>query len=330
MEPLTQATIGAVAAIALTRNGSIKQAFWIGALGGFLPDADVLIRSAEDPLLHLEYHRHFTHSLFFIPIGGLITAGIGTLISKGKHSLRDLWFPASLGWATHGLLDSCTSYGTHLLWPLSEARVAWHNVSIVDPIYTTPLLCLVLMSLKKNNRMLSRLALFWSFLYLLFGLHQRNKAEEVYQGVITQRGHQGLELSVKPSFGNNILFRGFYIEDSRFYADAIRVPWFGKPKIYEGSSIERLDFDALYETMDSTHKHDLERFQFFSNGFLVADPDHHGIVGDFRYSMVPNAIAPMWGIDVGNKEPNTHMSFIRFTKLSADDRKEFYRQLLGY
>ena len=68
MEPLTQATIGSAAAIALTRRHLSQRAFWIGALGGFLPDADVLIRSSDDPLLHLEYHRHFTHSLLFIPV----------------------------------------------------------------------------------------------------------------------------------------------------------------------------------------------------------------------------------------------------------------------
>ena len=329
MEPLTQATIGAVAAIALTRDHSIKKAFWIGAIGGFLPDADVLIRSSDDPLLHLEYHRHFTHSVFFIPIGGLLTAGLGQLISKGRQSVKDLWLPASLGWATHGLLDSCTSYGTHLFWPLSEARLAWHNVSIVDPIYTLPLLILVLMSVRQNRRILSQAALLWSFAYLFFGIYQRNKAQEVYQVLIQDRAHQGLELSVKPSFGNNILFRGFYSEGNRFYADAIRVPWFGQPKIYEGSSIERLDYDSVYEKMDPTHKHDLKRFHFFSNGFLVEDPVHPGIIGDFRYAMIPNAVAPMWGIDVGNKQPETHMSFLRFTKLSSDDQAVFYRQLLG-
>ena len=85
MEPLTQAALGAAAAVACTRKTPFKHAFWLGALGGLLPDADVLIRSSNDPLLHLEYHRQFTHSLLFIPAGGLITAMIGHLITKAKH-----------------------------------------------------------------------------------------------------------------------------------------------------------------------------------------------------------------------------------------------------
>jgi len=43
----------------------------IGALAGMAPDLDILIRSSSDPLLKLEFHRHFSHSLFFIPVGTL-------------------------------------------------------------------------------------------------------------------------------------------------------------------------------------------------------------------------------------------------------------------
>ena len=68
MDPLSQASIGAAAAQALSRRTNLRTALWVGALGGFLPDADILIRSSEDPLLSLEYHRHFTHALVFIPL----------------------------------------------------------------------------------------------------------------------------------------------------------------------------------------------------------------------------------------------------------------------
>ena len=43
-----------------------------------------------------------------------------------------------MGYATHGLLDSCTSYGTQLFWPFSDVRVAWDTMSIVDPLFTVP------------------------------------------------------------------------------------------------------------------------------------------------------------------------------------------------
>ena len=36
------------------------------------PDLDVLFQSPTDPILFLEFHRQFTHSLVFIPIGALL------------------------------------------------------------------------------------------------------------------------------------------------------------------------------------------------------------------------------------------------------------------
>jgi len=43
---------------------------------GLLADSDVLIHSSSDPLLTIEYHRHFTHSVFFVPIGVLLAAAV--------------------------------------------------------------------------------------------------------------------------------------------------------------------------------------------------------------------------------------------------------------
>ena len=92
------------------------------------PDLDVLIRSSHDPLLFLEYHRQFTHSLFFIPVGALICALAFYPVTRRALSFRETWILSALGYATHGLLDACTTYGTLLLWPFSQERFAWHNV----------------------------------------------------------------------------------------------------------------------------------------------------------------------------------------------------------
>jgi len=329
LDPLSQVCIGSAAAQSLSRTSSLKTALWIGALGGFLPDADVLIRSSSDPLLHLEYHRHFTHALLFIPFGGLITAAIGKLITRGKKSIKELWLPASLGWATHGLLDSCTSYGTYLLWPFSNERVAWDNVSIIDPLFTLPLLAGVLLAVKKKRALLARAALIWALFYLSMGVLQRDRAADTYRERITERGHTPTSLEVKPSFGNNILFRGFYIHEGSFYADSIRVPWWGDEAIYEGESIAALDTEALRATLGPVHQHDLDRFAYFSAGFLVNDPLHPGVVGDFRYAMVPNAVAPMWGIDLANALEGEHAQFLRFSRTDSSQRQAMLDQLWG-
>jgi len=329
MDPLSQASIGAAAAQALSRRTNLRTALWVGALGGFLPDADILIRSSEDPLLSLEYHRHFTHALAFIPVGGLIAAGIGKLLTRGRRTIRELWLPAALGWATHGLLDSCTSYGTYLLWPFSDVRVAWHTVSIVDLLFTLPVLLGVILALKRKNRTLGRAAFAWGILYLCFGAIQRDRAAAAYTKVIQDRGHTATRMEVKPSIGNNILFRAFYIHEGTFYADAIRIPWWGESKLYEGASIEALDIKAFRANLDPVHQVDLDRFSYFSNGFLVEDPLHPGVIGDFRYAMVPNAIAPMWGIDVGAGTPGKHLSFEHYRDTGDDRSQVMLDQLMG-
>ena len=77
MDPLTQGLIGASAPQLLTSKcRSIAWAGCFGLIAGMAPDLDVLIRSSSDPLLFLEYHRQFTHSIIFIPIGGLLISGI--------------------------------------------------------------------------------------------------------------------------------------------------------------------------------------------------------------------------------------------------------------
>jgi len=75
MDLITQGALGAAfAQSSRTETRHVIAAGACGFLAGMAPDLDALIRSGEDPLIFLEYHRHFTHSLAFIPVGGLISA----------------------------------------------------------------------------------------------------------------------------------------------------------------------------------------------------------------------------------------------------------------
>ena len=85
MDPISQGVIGAsLAQSTVTNKRYLIIAGIIGFLSGMAPDLDILIRSEQDPLLFLEYHRQFTHSLVFIPIGGLICAAILFFILRLK------------------------------------------------------------------------------------------------------------------------------------------------------------------------------------------------------------------------------------------------------
>ena len=114
MDPLSQGTVGAAFAQSVANKNNIFKISFIGFLAGLMPDLDVLIQSSTDPILSLEYHRQFTHSLFFIPFGSLIFTFLVFPLVKSSLSLKTVYFTSLLGYATHGLLDACTSYGTQL------------------------------------------------------------------------------------------------------------------------------------------------------------------------------------------------------------------------
>ncbi len=332
MDPISQASLGAVFAQSTTAAGRLRQASLAGALAGFLPDADVLIRSPSDPLLFLDYHRHFTHALAFVPIGGALTAGLCVLLSRGRARFRDLLLPCLVGWGSHGLLDACTSYGTYLYWPFSQERVAWHIVSIVDPLFTLPLLFGVLWAARRKAPNIARAFLLLAAAYLALGTFQLGKAEALQQELVLERGHETNRAEVKPSLGNNILFRAFYEHDGTFHVDAIRVPWFGEPQVYPGGSHSALVVEDFLEqhSLDQTRRNDIARFDYFSAGYLIEDPRHPGMISDFRYAAVPNAVAPLWGIDVLGTPPGRHPSLTHFRDIDAAKREQLVDMLLGH
>lgn len=182
MDPLTQGLLGASLPQATARSGRYAAgAGLMGFLAGMAADLDVLIRSSSDPLLFLEYHRQFTHSLIFIPVGGLICALVlHQLLGKRRGlTFRQSWLFCTLGYATHALLDACTTYGTMLLWPFSDARFSWSTISIIDPLFTLPLLVAVVLAGRRGRPLFARLGLLWACLYMVAGLWQRNEAVEM-------------------------------------------------------------------------------------------------------------------------------------------------------
>ena len=87
MDPVSQGTVGAAFAQSSANKTNIVKVGFIGFLAGLAPDLDILIRSESDPILFLEYHRQFTHSLFFIPFGSLIVALLLFPFVKGSMTI---------------------------------------------------------------------------------------------------------------------------------------------------------------------------------------------------------------------------------------------------
>jgi Predicted membrane-bound metal-dependent hydrolases len=264
-------------------------------LAGLAPDLDVFIGSSTDPILFLEFHRQFTHSLIFIPFGSLIVSLLVFPLVKRSMSFKNVYIASLLGYATHGLLDACTSYGTLLFWPFSNERITWNNISIIDPLFTIPVLLLAATAIKTKKKVFSFFAIGWIAFYLSLGFVQYERALSTANELANSRGHNAERLTLKPSFGNLILWKSIYQHNDTFYVDAIRTVQLSTWCV--GESIRAFDYEQHLPDLDedSQQKKDIERFRWFSQDYLGYDEEKN-IVTDVRYSMIPNQIDPMWGL----------------------------------
>ena len=316
MDPLSQGTVGAAFAQSVANKNNIFKIGFIGFLAGLIPDLDVLIQSSTDPILSLEYHRHFTHSLFFIPFGSLIFAFLVFPFVKSSMSFKTVYFASLLGYATHGLLDACTSYGTQLFWPFSNERVSWNNISIVDPLFTIPVLIFLGIAIKTKKKIFSFFGIGWIIFYISLGFVQYERALLVATELAKMRGHNVERLTLKPSFGNLILWKSIYQHKETFYVDAIRTALSSTWCL--GESIRVFDYQYHLPDLDkeSQQKKDIERFRWFSQDYLGYYKEKN-IVTDVRFSMIPNQISPMWGLIIDDQRGvNEHATW--WTSRSLD------------
>jgi inner membrane protein len=319
MDPVTQGTIGAVLPQALGKK-NLGIVALLGFLSGMAPDLDILIRSNTDPLLSLEYHRQFTHSLIFIPFGGLICALFLFVVFKkiSPFNFKKTWLYCTLGYGTHGLIDACTSYGTLLFWPFSDIRISWNNISIIDPLFTLPLILLIVIATIKKKNIYSKIALAWAVTYLTLGVYLHNVAINVGKEIAEQRGHIVTRIKAKPSFGNLILWKTIYETDGKFYVDATNLFF---SNIISGESIKKLNLkkDFPWLEKESQQYKDVDRFKWFSNDFLAVNPNNKNQIVDIRYSGIPNEIGGLWGIQLNpNKQNHEHVEFVSMRSASIE------------
>jgi len=330
MDLLTQGLVGGVLAQSLARKNEKKIATLVGVVAGLLADADILIRSSSDPLLNIEYHRHFTHSLVFIPLGAAIAMLLLWPFVRRHLSAGRLYLFSLAGFSMSGVLDAFTSYGTHLFWPFSDERVALNIISIVDPVFTLILLVTLLTGLRLGHRKVAFVGLVMSMMYLGMGFVQLQRAEQVAEDLRDMRGHVAMQSVVKPTLANLVLWRSVYIHEDRIQVDAIRVGLFDAGRVIEGESVARFTLDRDLPQLDesSVLYKDIVRFLSFSDGYVALDPVQANVLGDIRYSMLPVSARPLWGILIDPDRPQVHADYRFFRDSSPSVRETFLNLLL--
>jgi inner membrane protein len=159
---------------------------------------------------------------------------------------------------------------------------------------------------------------------------QLQRVENFVEDIAQQRGHTMQDIVVKPSLGNNILWRSTYIANDKIYVDAVRAG-ISAVKHYPGGEIKLLQQDELREKFpaDSVLFNDIQRFTYFSDDYIAWYPGRENVIGDVRYALLPDSIEPLWGIEIDADQSDQHARFVTFRDNSKSKRDRFWSMLKG-
>jgi len=212
-----------------------------------------------------------------------------------------------------------------------DDRVSFHLISIVDPVFTLALLVACIYSFRRGRSDFARAGLSVAGLYLFIGWMQLQRAESVIEDFAAIRGHEVQQLVVKPTLGNQLLWRSIYKYEQRFYIDAVRVGLFSESRVYEGRSIKvynpQVELQGLSKT--SVLYQDVTRFMSFSDDYVASHSGHDNVLSDIRYSNQPTGLDPLWGIQIDMDKPDQHAKFSIYRNISKQNRQRYFAMLMN-
>jgi inner membrane protein len=218
MDSITQIILGAACGEIVLGRKIGNKALLFGAIGGTIPDLDVFIGRLlySNEIQVMAFHRGFMHSILFAILACFLFGWITfTLYNSGKRkgtsTLNEWTLLFFLSFITHIVLDSFTPYGTQLFTPFSNYRVAFNNISVVDPIYTLPfLICMiVVLFLKRTNQNRMKWAkagIYMSSFYLILTLGNKLYINTVFEKSYQKAGIVVDRFSAQPTIFNNFLW----------------------------------------------------------------------------------------------------------------------------
>lgn len=175
MDPITHGIAGALLGKAFFAQGAPNEqrtqigeqerstrvatrvAIFAAVLGAVFPDVDTIADViSHDPLAIVRYHRGITHSFFGLPFFALGFAAVTRWVTRRWNipspSFAMLALIYGVGILSHILLDGMTSFGTRMLTPFSQRRVAWDWLFIIDLAFTSVILLPQLTAWIYHNR----------------------------------------------------------------------------------------------------------------------------------------------------------------------------------
>ena len=145
MDPITHGIAGALLGKGYFADRKGRLAIFAATLGAVFPDIDIIDEIvSRDPLAIVKYHRGITHSFVGLPFFAALLAWLTRWIARRRGIETPSWAMLTLiygiGIASHIVLDGMTSFGTRMWTPISQQRVAWDLLFIIDFSFTAIIL----------------------------------------------------------------------------------------------------------------------------------------------------------------------------------------------
>jgi len=328
MDSLTQIVLGAAVGEAVLGKKVGNKAMLYGAIAGTIPDLDTFASAFTDTITAIEIHRGFTHSIVFSILFAPIFGWLISRIEKKSIATWQNWsWLMFWGLFTHPLLDSHTTWGTQLFWPL-EVRLAYKNIFVIDPLYTLPFLVFLILAMRqergtKKRRKLNNLGLLISSIYLLvitpaLKLYTFNKFTEALE----DQDIAYYKIETKPSPLNAVLWSANVEVDDAYLI--------GNYSIFDTQPIEFVEHPKNHQFLgDWIEKRNVKRLIDISEGwYTISKRDEDIYFNDLRFgTLSPIARADAdFAFSYKLVEENGEIKAIE-TEKTRGDAKELLSQL---
>jgi len=285
MDLVTQTVLGAaVGEVVLGKKAGNKAIMW-GAVGGLIPDLDVLIAPFYSVVDGLFVHRGFSHSLIFAFLIAPIVGWLAYLIHKKKTSITKFEWMNLIFWAafTHPILDYFTTYGTGGFLPFSDYRVEFGTIGIVDVFYTLPMITalIIIVFLNRTSSFRRKLILTTvtvTSIYLAGTAVNKFYVNSVFKNAFANEGFEYERYKTVPLPLTNFLWMGIAESENGYYMGLYSN--FDSVKPHDFTYLPRNE-EMLRSYADSGQ---LEKLISFSKGYYHVSHDEDGLyLADLRF-----------------------------------------------
>ncbi|CTQ54074.1 hypothetical protein LP7551_02606 [Roseibium album] len=332
MDSITQFVLGAAVSTAfLGKTLGPRKAALIGGALGTLPDLDVFL-PFDDPIDSFVYHRGWTHSVFVHALAApFIGEGLRWLFKGLKDHRWLVWVTVFLCLSTHAMIDAMTVYGTRIFWPFYPDPVGVGSVFIIDPLYSLPLLGVVIWALCKKtwttrlrNGVIGVLAITTAYMGLSVVIQHRVEAQA--RTIFEENGGVPDKIYAIASPFNVLVWKVIGLSEDRYenlYISLLDTD--GPAEIY--SHPRNPELVACLEDTDA-----FQKLNWFSRGFYKSDLiDNRVVMSDLRMGLTPGyvfsfAIGELTGQNI---EPATPKREPGFVSVDEDDWQWLAARLQG-